>query len=138
MKEYIVYTDGGYSTSDNVGAGAYIILRADGETLVRQNAFVIRYQTSQRAELIAILRALEDLPDGARALIITDNRNAANGFGHVPKRKGKPDIDLLLEYKRIVRYRKLNIEFQWIKSHGGHKWNELCDGLCTEALAEAS
>ena len=138
MKEYIVYTDGGYSTSDNVGAGAYIILRADGETLVRQNAFVIRYQTSQRAELIAILRALEDLPDGARALIFTDNRNAANGFGHVPKRKGKPDIDLLLEYKRIVRYRKLNIEFQWIKSHGGHKWNELCDGLCTEALAEAS
>jgi len=138
LKEYIVYTDGGYSTSDNVGAGAYIILRADGETLVRQNAFVIRYQTSQRAELIAILRALEDLPDGARALIITDNRNAANGFGHVPKRKGKPDIDLLLEYKRIVRYRKLNIEFQWIKSHGGHKWNELCDGLCTEALAEAS
>lgn len=137
MREYIIYTDGGYSTSNNVGAGAYVILRGDGETMVRQNAFVIRRQNSQRAELMAILAAIDELPNNAKALIITDNRNAANGFGHIPKRKNKPDIDLLFEYKRLVRCKRLSIELQWVKSHGGHKWNEHCDSLCTEALASA-
>lgn len=137
MREYVIYTDGGYSTSNNVGSGAYVILRADGETMVKQNAFVIRRQNSQRAELMAILAAIDELPNNAKALIITDNRNAANGFGRIPKRKNKPDIDLLFEYRRLVRCKKLNIELQWVKSHGGHRWNELCDSLCTEALAIA-
>lgn len=137
MRGYIVYTDGGYSTSNNVGAGAYIILRDDGETLVKKNAFIILRETSQRAELLAILAAMEALPNGAHALIITDNRNAANGFGRIPKRKGKPDIDLLVEYKQVVRRKRLTIELKWVKSHKGDPWNELCDALCTEALVLA-
>ena len=137
MREYIIYTDGGYSTSSNVGAGAYVILHADGQTLVKQNAFVIRRETSQRAELMAILAAIDALPNGSHAQVLTDSRNAANGFGHIPKRKGKPDLDLLVEYKQIVRRKRLTIELKWVRSHGGHEWNEFCDGLCTEALASA-
>ena len=58
MIDYIIYTDGGYSTSNNVGSGAYIILKSDGQTLVKQDSFVVRKETSQRAELMAIIESV--------------------------------------------------------------------------------
>ncbi len=138
MREFIVYTDGGYSISHNIGSGAYVILKPDGQTVVKQGSFVLYRETSQRAELKAIIEALYALPDHSRALIITDYQYAALSLGTRPRRKNKPDIDLLLRYRQLVRYKKLTIEFQWVPSHGGHRWNEVCDNLCAEALAAAS
>ena len=137
MREFIIYTDGGYSVSNNVGSGAYIVLEADGQTPVKQDSFVLWRETSQRVEIKAILAALYALPNGCRAQIITDNKNAANGLGHIPKRKGKPDIDLLIQYRQMVKKKHLEIEFKWVPSHKGDAWNERCDSLCTETLAQA-
>ncbi|MBR4827161.1 MAG: hypothetical protein IKZ91_04695 [Bacteroidales bacterium] len=138
MKEYIVYTDGGYLLSINVGAGAYVILKSDGKTLLKQNSFIVKKETSQRAELKAILAAVDALPEHCRARICTDNLYATLNLGKVPKRKGKPDLDLLIRYKQLVRRKKIIIEFQWIRSHIGHDWNEHCDNLCTETLDQAA
>ena len=138
MHEYIIYTDGGYSISHNVGSGAYVILKADGQTLVKQDSFVLHRETSQRAELKAIIAAIYALPDHSRARIFTDYQYAAMSLGTKPRRKNKPDIDLLVRYRQLVRYKKLTIEFQWIPSHGGHQWNEVCDNLCAEALSASS
>lgn len=137
MKEYIVYTDGGYLISNNVGASAYIILHSDGKTVFKQHSFVVSKETSQRAELKAILAAVDALPEHCRARIITDNLYATLNLGKVPKRKGKPDIDLLLSYKQMVRRKKILVEFNWVRSHIGHDWNEVCDSLCTETLDQA-
>ena len=137
MKEYIVYTDGGYMLSYNVGASAYIILHSDGKTVFKQDSFVVSKETSQRAELKAILAAVDALPDRCRARIITDNLYATLNLGKVPKRKGKPDIDLLLSYKQLIRRKKILVEFKWVRSHIGHDWNEICDSLCTETLDQA-
>ena len=137
MADFIIYTDGGYSTSNNVGSGAYIILESDGQTLVSQGSFTIRKETSQRAEFKAIIAALDALPDGCTAQIYTDNLSAALGLGKTPKRKGKPDHDLLLHYRHLVSKKNISVEFQWIRSHKGNTWNELCDSLCTEALTAA-
>lgn len=134
MKDYIVYTDGGYLLSNNVGAGAYIILKADGATVLKQDSFLVMKETSQRAELKAIIAAIEALPERCRAQICTDNLYATLNLGKIPKRKNKPDIDLLIHYKQLVRRKKVIIEFKWIRSHIGHDWNELCDSLCTETL----
>ena len=134
MHDYIIYTDGGSSISNNVGSGAYVILKADGQTLVKKDSFVIRRETSQRAELKAIIAAIYALPDHSRARIFTDYQYAALSLGTRPRRKNKPDIDLLVHYRNLVRYKKLQIEFKWVPSHGGHPWNEVCDNLCAEAL----
>ncbi len=135
--EYIIYTDGGYSVSSNLGAGAYVILTADGGSLVSQGSFVIHKETSQRAELKAILAAMEAIPYGSKAQIITDYLYAAIGLGRIPSRRNKPDSDLLLLYRQIKRQKKLKLEFKWVPSHRGDNWNELCDSLCTEALETA-
>ena len=137
MIDYIIYTDGGYSTSNNVGSGAYIILDSDGQTLVKQDSFVVRNETSQRVELLAIIAAVDALPDRCCARICTDYLAATLSLGKAPRRKNQPDQDLLLRYKQLVKRKKLLIEFKWVRSHIGHSWNELCDSLCTEALALA-
>ena len=137
MRDFIIYTDGGYSISNNIGSSAYVILKGDGQTLVKQDAFVLVRETSQRAEFKAIIAAVYELPDKSRARIFTDNQYAACILGKVPKRKNKPDKDLLVHYKQLVRAKKLTIEFTWVRSHIGHTWNEHCDSLCTEALSLA-
>ena len=134
MFDYIVYTDGGYSTSDNVGAGAYIILSAKEGEPVKQDSFVLRNETSQRAELKAILAALDALPQGCRVQVITDYLYATMGLGRLPKRKNQPDSDLLVLYRELRKQKHLRIEFKWVRSHFGDSWNERCDTLCTEAL----
>ena len=137
MLDYIVYTDGGYSISNNIGSGAYIILKSDGETLLRKDSFIIKRETSQRAEFKAIIAAISALPNHCRAKIYTDNLYASLVLGKIPKRKNKPDKDLLVHYKQLVRQKKVEVEFKWVRSHIGHSWNELCDSLCTEALSIA-
>lgn len=137
MQEFIIYTDGGYSVSKNVGAGAYVILKSDGVTLVEKKSFVLRNETSQRAELLAILAAVNALPYRSSAKIITDNLAAALGLGKAPRRKNQPDVDLLVSYKRLIREQKLHIDITWVRGHNGQPFNELCDDLCTEALAQA-
>ena len=136
MFDYIIYTDGGYSTSDNVGAGAYIILSAKEGALVKQDSFVLHNETSQRAELKAILAALDAIPEGCNVQVITDYLYAASGLGRLPKRKNQPDSDLLVLYRKLRKEKHLRIEFKWVRSHFGDSWNELCDGLRTEALAQ--
>ena len=136
MHEYIIYTDGGYSNSDNVGSGAFVILRADGQTVVKQDSFVLWHETSQRAELKAIIAAIHELPDRSHARIFTDYQYTAQSLGTRPHRKNKPDIDLLLRYRQLIRYKKLVIEFEWIPSDSDNHWHEVCDNLCAEALAE--
>ena len=135
--EYVIYTDGGYSVSHNIGAGAYIILKADDLSLVSEDSFVLRKETSQRAELKAIIAAMQALPYGSKALIITDYLYAVWGLGRIPARKNKPDSDLLLLYRQVKKERKLRLEFKWVHSHRGDAWNERCDSLCTEALCLA-
>lgn len=135
MGRFIIYTDGGYSVSRNMGAGAYVILKADGETLVAQGSFILVRETSQRAELKAIIEAVSTLPDRSKALIVTDYQYAALSLGSRPRRKNTPDADLLVRYRELVRGKRLEISFQWIPSHGGNHWNEVCDSLCTEALS---
>lgn len=136
MQEFIIYTDGGYSTSSNVGSAAYVILAAADGSLVKKDSFILRNETSQRAEIKAILAALYTIPDGSRALIHTDYLFAVLSLHRPPRRKNQPDADLLLCFKKLVRQKQLRVDFKWVRSHDGDPWNELCDTLCTEALAE--
>ena len=136
MFDYIVYTDGGYSNSSNVGSGAYVILESDGQTLVEHESFVLRKENSQRAELKAIIAAIDALPDCSRAQICTDNQPATLVLGKFPNRRNKPDVDLIFLYRQLTRRKQLTIELKWVR-HGVHIWNQFCDNLCTEALSLA-
>ncbi len=132
--DLILYTDGGYSTSVDRGAGAYVILDGTGERMIASRSFPVERQTSQRAELRAIIEALDALPQGAKVLVRTDSRYSISVLGKSPyKKRHSKNADLIAEYHTKRRLKELRIEFEWVRAHSGDRWNEYCDYLCIEA-----
>ena len=103
-------------------------------------------QTNQRAELTAILRALEIVPKNRDVSIITDSKYAieclTNWFvkwrqNNWKNAAGKPveNRDLVEKVlERIEEREKLGIQtaFEWIKGHANHPGNVEADRLAVE------
>ncbi|KAL8747542.1 MAG: hypothetical protein Q9190_000581 [Brigantiaea leucoxantha] len=103
-------------------------------------------QTNQRAELTAILRALEIVPKNRDVSIITDSKYAIDcvTVWHINWRKNgwKTSAGKAVENKDLVesilskieeRARlKLQTAFEWIKGHANHPGNVEADRLANE------
>jgi len=103
-------------------------------------------QTNQRAELTAILRALEVVPRNRDVIIITDSRYAIdcctvwhinwqkNGWKSATGKsvENKDIIENVLS--KIEERARLNIktDFEWIKGHANHPGNTEADKLATD------
>ena len=129
MTEYEIWTDGGYSISNGVGAYAFLVLQGNEE--VYRHAEKVERSTNNRCELLAIINAVRLLPDHCSATIYTDSQYCIGVLTGQYRRKKNTDI--LDEWDIIVESKSLNIEFEWVKGHSGNKYNELCDELCNEA-----
>lgn len=128
--DFVIYTDGGYSLCRDEGAFAYAILY-DGK-LVKSKAYRIEHETSNRAELKAILAGCWQCPEGSKILVRTDSQYSIMTLRGIWQRKKNADLFEIWE-KRIKREKKLDIYLEWVKGHNGDMWNEYCDQLCTEA-----
>lgn len=129
MTEYEIWTDGGYSISNGVGAYAFLVLQGNEE--VYRNAERVEKSTNNRCELLAIINAVRLLPDHCSATIYTDSQYCIGVLtGQYRRRK---NTDILDDWDIIVASKGLDIEFEWVKGHSGNKYNELCDELCNEA-----
>lgn len=100
-------------------------------------------QTNQRAELTAIIRALQILPNATPVEIITDSMYSINCVTDWYKgwaRRGwkKADnspvvnVDLVQDIRKLIDERKSaggETEFTWVKGHSGGVGNEAADRL---------
>lgn len=103
-------------------------------------------QTNQRAELTAILRALEAIPRNRDVSIITDSRYAidcvTNWYINWRKNGWKNSAGKTVENKDLVENILAKIEerdslrvqtsFEWIKGHADHFGNVEADKLAVE------
>jgi len=103
-------------------------------------------QTNQRAELTAVLRALEIVPRNRNVVVITDSRYAIDcvtSWHFNWKRNGwKTSAGKAVENKdiienvltRIEERDKLNVQtaFEWIKGHANHPGNVEADKLAVD------
>ena len=100
--------------------------------------------TNNRMELTAVIRALEAVPAGTRALVYCDSQYVVRGISDwirnwkkrgwkTAARKPVKNADL---WKRLdaVRLARPGVDFQWVRGHAGHAGNERADEA---ALAEA-
>lgn len=131
--EYTVYTDGGYSIADGIGGSAFVILRHGKK--VAEGKYKVRGETSQRAELKAIILAIWKVPAGSRVHIVTDSQYSIKVLARTPK-KPKKNLELIARYNELRDARGLTVSFEWTKGHNGDIWNEYCDALCTEAMCQ--
>lgn len=103
-------------------------------------------QTNQRAELTAILRALEIVPRNRDVVIITDSRYSIDcvttWYINWRRNGWKTSAGKAVENKDIIENvlakieerEKLNVQtaFEWIKGHANHPGNVEADKLAVD------
>lgn len=129
-----VYTDG--SRSENgVGSGVAIFRN---HILIRTMKYRLHNRCSNnQAEQIAILKALETIPEGTNGkeqgavAIYTDSQITIDSLNNSSNHNQL--IESIRSKIRILKQNNWEIALSWIKAHAGHRGNELADQLAKQA-----
>ena len=149
--EVLVWTDGACRGNPGPGGWAAIVVGPDGAGAPVELSGGEPHTTNNRMELTAALEGLRALPDGSRAVIVTDSQLMLNSMtAWLPgwKRKGwktaagKPvkNQDLLMALDEEVR-RHAAVRWHWVRGHEtgdahAHKaLNDRADRLAVAAAA---
>lgn len=131
LYDYIIYAGGSYSYTRNEGAFAYVMLDGRGNH-VKQFAKKITNETSNRAELKAIIAALYHLPEGAKHIrVISSSKYALGALFKDWSRNA--NTDLFEVYDKVVSEHSYEIDSMWVKSRSVDYF-ELVKGLCNSVL----
>ncbi len=138
-----IHTDG--ACLGNPGPGGYgVVLRYGANRKELSGGF--RLTTNNRMELLAVIKALEALPQPCRVTLHSDSRYVvdamtkgwaqrwrANGWQRNKREKAvNPDLwEALLDLCA-----KHEVQFRWVRGHAGDKENECCDRLAVEAARQ--
>ena len=137
-----IYTDG--ACKNNPGPGGWGCILFFGQH--KKEMFGgEKDTTNNRMELMATIRALEELNRPCQVCLYTDSVYVQKGITqwiHQWKRNGwknsqKKDVvnaDLWQELDNVSS--KHDVTWQWIKGHAGHEWNERADELARKGLEE--
>ena len=135
-----IYTDG--ACSGNPGPGGYAAILKYGEEIREISGYEVE-TTNNRMEMMAVIEALRQLKRPCEVRVITDSQYVVKGMtewiqGWVKRNwltsQKKPVLNKSL-WKELLRLcQKHKIEWQWVKGHNGHPYNERCDQLAREAI----
>ncbi|KAL8705024.1 MAG: hypothetical protein Q9201_001831 [Fulgogasparrea decipioides] len=148
-----IHTDG--SALGNGGAGAFAgvgVYFGPGDKRNVSETLPGPRQTNQRAELTAILRALEIVPKNRHVSIITDSKYAIdcvtvwyvnwrkNGWKNAAGKavENKDLVEMILS--KTEERESLNVQttFEWIKGHAHHPGNVEADRLAVEGARKGA
>lgn len=144
MKEVDIYTDG--ACSGNPGKGGYGIVLIYKKT-IKEISGGAMHTTNNRMELLAIIVALKALKEKCNVNIYSDSAycvNAINNgwlekwkaFGYKKSIKSDSDIknvDLWQELDPLINYH--SVTFIKVKGHSDNKYNNRCDEIARNAIA---
>jgi ribonuclease HI len=144
---FTVHADGSCLGNPGPGGWAIVITRPDGSQTHCEGS--LEATTNNRAELIAALQALLELPRDATGTIRMDSRYVVDGINlhryewerrgfKTAKGQGVANPDLWKALFPLADARP-GISFRWTAGHAGDPGNELADTLArTEALKAKS
>jgi ribonuclease HI len=105
-----IFTDGSGSRPDGKGSGFAWFRQDTGQKkIVREDGL-----TNNQAEYRAILAAVETLPTGAKAEILTDSENTCFQLKGIRRVIDPHLADLNARINSLIAKRRLAIEFTWI------------------------
>ena len=135
-----IFTDG--ACSGNPGPGGYAAILKYGQEIREISGYEVE-TTNNRMEMMAVIEALRQLKRPCEVRIITDSQYVVKGMtewiqGWIKRNwltsQKKPVLNKSL-WKELLRLcQKHKIEWQWVKGHNGHPYNERCDQLAREAI----
>jgi ribonuclease HI len=131
VKKVTIYTDGSCSISSGDGGyGALLIYKRHTKEICGG----IPHTTSNRMELTAVIKALQELKDPCEVIIYSDSLYVVNAF-----RKNWIETWIKKQFRNIKNSdlwisllgetRRHKVTFQWIKGHNGTPGNVRADEL---------
>ncbi len=139
MEEFEIYTDGGYSPNQEVGAWSFVVLKAGRVHLMGTGSS--QFAESAAAEIFAVIQALTMLPDSAAVKIKADCQFVLQTIEMIIS----PRMDQRF-YKSQIRKRLMNyidvlivllrphrVSTGWVKSRTS--LNRICDELCRDQIS---
>lgn len=127
---YDVWTDGSCDNINTKAGGAgYVILKENKVLKIKNKGFL--NTTNNRMELLAIISAINSIPDDASMLVHTDSKYAISALKYGGLHKNQ---DLVSLFQKLKGCRK--IYFDWIKGHNGVEYNEMADQLAFSAYQD--
>lgn len=119
-----IYTDGSCLGNPGPGGWSAIIIYSD-----RALGFsgCIEETTSNRMELFAILKALEELTIPCDITIFTDSDLAIGWLARGAKRNVPAIVNLCLSIEKIIISMGHSVRYAKVFGHSGNEFNEFCD-----------
>lgn len=139
MKKVEIYTDGACSGNPGKGGWGAVLVYKNNE---KEISGYDESTTNNRMELTAVIEALSSLKEPCEVLLTTDSKYVCdavtkcwvyswkkNGWRKADK---KPALNVDLWEKLLPLLEKHSVEWNWVKGHAGHPYNERCDALAVE------
>jgi ribonuclease HI len=148
-----LFSDGGCRGNPGPGAYAFVIQQHNGDILAEGVEYE-SHTTNNKMELSGPLKGLQELLDvlpekGRDALltkvkVITDSKYVVDGMKswvqgwkardwRKADGKAPENLELWQELDK-VRGRFFQVDWMWVKGHGGHPQNEYCDRKANEVM----
>jgi len=125
----IIYCDGAYSSSRNMGGWAFVALK--DEEKLHSAFFPVFDTTNNRMEIQASMEACYWAKEVGLAefTLFTDSMYLIGTMTLNWKRNKNNDLWALMD----EAVKDLKIHWKHVKGHTGNKYNELCDALAVQA-----
>lgn len=138
MKEVVIYTDGACSYNPGPGGWGCVLIYKGVE---KQLSGFCENTTNNRMEMLAIIKALEQLKEPCKIDIYSDSAYVVNAFlqnwiedwikkgWKTANKKEVKNIDL---WQKIIEFTNIHqIVWHKVKGHSDNEYNNLCDKLAT-------
>ncbi len=142
-----VFTDG--SCDGNPGKGGYAAIIKKGRCY-QEITGTVPHSSNNRMELIAVVKGLSEVKPCSTVTVYSDSQYVVaainegrlsqwknNGWRRIRTLEPVKNADLWRYYLNLVSDRKLDVRFQKIAAHKGHKFNERVDFLARRAAKSA-
>ncbi len=143
LKEIQIYTDG--ACKGNPGPGGWgAVLKYNGHR--KEISGFAANTTNNRMEILAVIKALEELKEPCNVDIFSDSQYVCNAVNKGWAKKWKNNNWMKNKKEKALNsdlweiFLKLleehNVNFIWVKGHNGNEENERCDRLAVLAIQE--
>ena len=127
MRMIVMYTDGSCLRNPGGPGGwaAVIVEEDDSERVVVGGE---ESTTNNRMEMLAVIKGLEAVPEGAEVLVHSDSQYVVNTMTRNWRRNVNRDLWSRLD----AQIRGRTVRWRWVRGHAGNPMNEKVDSLANE------